>query len=225
MQNILMNLRNFNKSYCISLVILLVAAVFVFLISQRGQPVVVETNLERLPMEIAGRNGVQDSFPESVYRELNADKHVYRHYRSDDERQIDIYIGYYGTAKGGRTGHNPYACFTGAGWGIVDDGIVKVKVPGTDNTVKINYMLSQKGHIYNVVLHWYQSDRDKILATGIQMNIRRFISRVLYNRNDGAFVRVSAYTGQEGIQEAKNELESFAGEVASLLPHYWPVEK
>jgi hypothetical protein len=86
-------------------------------------------------------------------------------------------------------------------------------------------MLSQKGHIYNVVLHWYQSDKDKILATGIRMNIRRFISRVLYNRNDGAFVRVSAYTSQEGIQEAKNELESFAGEVASLLPHYWPVEK
>jgi len=220
-----MKLRNFEKSYCISLVILLVAAVFAFFVSMRGQPVVIETNLERLPMEIMGLRAVIDSFPESVYRELNADKHIYRHYRSGDGRQVDLYIGYYGTAKGGRTGHNPYACFTGAGWGIVDDGIVKIKVPGTDKTIKINYILFQKGHIYNVVLHWYQSDKDKILATGIQMNIRRFISRVLYNRNDGAFVRVSAYTSQEGIQEAKNELESFAGEVVSLLPHYWPVEK
>lgn len=220
-----MKLRNSNKSYCISLAILLVAAVFVFLLSKRGQPVVVETHLERLSMEIAGLKGIKDSFPESVYRELNADKHVYRHYRSDSGRQIDLYIGYYGTAKGGRTGHNPYGCFTGAGWGIVEDGIVKINVPQTNTIVKVNYLLSQKGQDYNVVLHWYQSDRDKILATGIQMNIWRFISRVLYNRNDGAFVRVSAQTSREGIQETKRNVESFAGEVVLLLPHYWPVEE
>jgi len=220
-----MNLINSNRPYFISLAVLLAAAVFVFLLSQRGQPVVVETNLERLPMEIMGFKGVKDSFPEFVYRELNADKHVYRHYRSEDGEQIDLYIGYYGTAKGGRTGHNPYGCFTGAGWGIVEDGIVKIKVPGTDKIVKINYMLSRKGQDYNVVLHWYQSDKDKILAMGIQMNIRRFVGRILHNRNDGAFIRISAQTERDGIEETKKRVKAFAERVVELLPNYWPVEQ
>ena len=223
-----MNMRksiNSNRPYYISLIILIAAAVFVFLISQRGEPVVVETNLENLPMEIAGFKATRDSFPESVYKELNADKHVYRHYRSAHGEVIDLYIGYYGTAKGGRTGHNPYACFTGSGWGIVEAGMVKLKANYKTKDAQVNYMLSQKGQIYDVVLHWYQSDKDKILATGIQMNIRRFIGRVLYNRNDGAFVRVSAQTDRQGIEETKKRVESFAEKIVALLPNYWPVEK
>jgi len=220
-----MNLINSNRSYFISLAILLVAVVFIFLISRRGNPVVVETNIENLPMEILGLKATIDSFSDSVYEELNADKHVYRHYRSNDRKQIDLYIGYYGTAKGGRTGHNPYGCFTGAGWSIVEDGIVKIKVPGTGNIVKINYMLSRKGPDYNVVLHWYQSDKDKILATGIQMNIRRFVGGILHNRNDGAFIRISAQTERDGIEETKKRVKAFAERIVELLPNYWPVEK
>lgn len=213
------------KTFFVSLIILIAAAVLVFLISKRGEPVVVETNLERLPMEISELKGVKDSFPESVYMELNADKHVYRHYRCADGKIIDLYIGYYGTAKGGRTGHNPYACFTGAGWGIVKDGMVKLKTEHKKNEVQVNYLLSQKGQTYDVILHWYQSDKDKILVTGIQMNIQRFMGRVLQNRNDGAFVRISARTDQEGINETKKRVESFAERIIDLLPNYWPVEK
>ena len=211
--------------FFVSLIILIVTIIFVFLISRRGEPVVVETNLENLPMEIAGLKATRDSFSESVYKELNADKHVYRHYRSADGKHIDLYIGYYGTAKGGRTGHNPYACFTGAGWGIVEGRKVKLEVSHRQNEVQVNYMLSQKEQIYDVVLHWYQSDQDKILATGIQMNVQRFLGRVLHNRNDGAFVRVSGTTDREGIEETKKRVESFAAKIIAILPNYWPVEK
>jgi EpsI family protein len=213
------------RTFYVSLIILLVAAVLVFLISRRGEPVVVETNLENLPMEIADLKAKKDSFSESVYKELNADKHVYRHYRSADGKIIDLYIGYYGTAKGGRTGHNPYACFTGAGWGIVEDGIVKLKAGHGKEPSEINYMLSQKGQAYDVILHWYQSDKDKILATGIQMNIQRFMGRLLHNRNDGAFIRISARTHKEGINETKKRVELFAEKIIALLPRYWPVEQ
>jgi len=109
-----------NKSFYISLILLLTTITGAFLISRRGDPVVVATNLENLPMEIAGFKATEDFFSEAVYKELNADKHVYRHYRSEDGRQVDLYIGYYGTAKGGRTPHNPYACLPGAGWGIIE---------------------------------------------------------------------------------------------------------
>ena len=128
-----------------ALIIFAITIASVTLINNRGEPVVVATNLENLPMEINGYRGVEDSFPQSVYEELNADKHVYRHYILPDGRRIDLYIGYYGTAKGGRTGHNPYACLPGAGWGLVQSHEVALKPESYTKDVDVNYVLARKG--------------------------------------------------------------------------------
>jgi EpsI family protein len=214
-----------NKSFSISLVILLSTIVLVGLIAQRGEPVVVKTNLENLPMEIAGYKATEDFFPDSVYKELNADRHVYRHYRNADGKQINLYIGYYGTAKGGRTGHNPFGCLPGAGWGILEVRQLKLKTNRYSDGVSVNLILAHKGEACESVLHWYQSAGDRVLSTGIQQNIQRFIGRILYNRNDGAFVRVSVLTEQTGIEEANLLAKSFAEKILDLLPEYWPVEQ
>jgi len=214
-----------NKSFSISLIILLATIVLVALISRRGEPVVMKTNLENFPVEIGGFEATEDFFPEAVYRELNADKHVYRHYRNADGKQIDLYIGYYGTAKGGRTGHNPYACLPGAGWGIIDTKRVTLKTNKYPDGIQVNYILARKGEAYESVLHWYQSARNKVLSSGIQQNMQRFLGRILHNRNDGAFVRVSVMTGENGIEEANLVAKFFAEKILDLIPHYWPVEK
>jgi EpsI family protein len=214
-----------NKSFYTSLIILLTAIVLVALISRRSEPVVVKTNLENLPIQIAGYRAREDFFPDSVYKELNADRHVYRHYRNNDGKQVDLYIGYYGTAKGGRTPHNPYGCLPGAGWGIVDSKMVRLKTTYYAGGVTINYILARKGETYESVLHWYQSAGDKVLSTGIQQNIERFIGRTFYNRNDGAFVRVSVFGREENLQESNLLVKSFAEEVLDLLPRYWPEEQ
>jgi EpsI family protein len=195
------------------------------LISRRGQPVVVKNNLENIPMEIAGLKATEDFFPEAVYKELNADKHVYRHYRNNDGKQVDLYIGYYGTAKGGRTGHNPYACLPGAGWAIVKAEKVSVASNYYTKGVDLSYILARKGETYESVLHWYQSAGNKVISNGFEQNIERFKGRVFYNRNDGAFVRVSVVTGEKGIEEANLLVKSFAQKVLDLLPEYWPVER
>lgn len=214
-----------NKSFIFSIIIFTVTILAVVGISLRGEPVVIATNLENLPMEIADFKATEDSFPESVYEELNADKHIYRHYRSKEGTQVDLYIGYYGTAKGGRTPHNPYACLSGAGWGIIKTNKVTLKMKYYKSGVNINYILSQKGQQYEAILHWYQSDGTKILDSGIKQNIQRFIGKTLYNKNDGAFVRVSIYTHKEDIHEANSIIVTFAEKVLGLLPQYWPVEK
>ena len=215
-----------NKPFTISVVILLSTIVLVALIARRGQPVVVKTNLENMPIEIAGFKATEDFFPEAVYKELNADKHVYRHYRNADGKQIDLYIGYYGTAKGGRTGHNPYGCLPGAGWAIVDDKNVRVISKYYTNRVGVNYVLARKGETYESILHWYQSAGKKVISgPGFQQNFERFKGRVFYNRNDGAFVRVSVFTGEKGIEEANLLVKSFAQEILDLLPSYWPLEE
>jgi EpsI family protein len=197
----------------------------VSVIANRGEPVVVKTNLENIPMEIGGYKATEDFFSDAVNKELNADKHVYRHYQDDSGNVIDLYIGYYGTAKGGRTPHNPYGCLPGAGWGIVDANITSLRADYYPEGVPVNYVLALKDGSYNVMLHWYQSGKTKVISGGIQQNIKRFTGKVLANRDDGAFVRISAVSNKDHLENTKDQLIPFAEKVLNLLPKYWPVEK
>ena len=108
------------KPFTLSVLILLATIASIAVVSQRGVPRVVATNLEKVPMEILGYKASEGRFEQAVYDELDADKHVYRHYLNDRGELIDFYVGYYGTAKGGRTSHNPYSCLPGAGWSILE---------------------------------------------------------------------------------------------------------
>lgn len=194
-------------------------------ISFRGKPAVVETNLEKLPLEISGMQGVDDSFSESVYKELNADKNVYRHYRSRDGKQLDLYIGYYGTAKGGRTGHNPIGCLPSQGWGLQESREIKLKSGYYPDGVPVNYLLSVKGDSCMTTINWYQSDGTKVFSNGIRQNIHRFLGMIFRNRNDGAFVRITVLSDKDDSSAAKAVATYFSERILNLLPNYWPVEK
>jgi len=214
-----------NRPFIISIVIFFVSIAVVAFVSFRGTPFVVENNLDKIPMEIAGFKATEDFFSEAIYKELNAQAHIYRHYRSNDGKQVDLYIGYYSTARGGRTGHNPIACFSGAGWDFIDISRAELKVKTYPDNIFVNYLLTRKGETFEPTLHWYQSAGTKVLENGIKQNIQRFIGKVIYNRNDGAFVRLSVTTDKDGVGEALITLKQFAVKILELLPEYWPIER
>jgi EpsI family protein len=214
-----------NKTYGICLVTLFATLMIVGLLSIRPKPVIARTNLEYLPREIAEYKGVDDTFPEAVNRELNADKQLYRHYRSGDGSQIDLYIGYYGTAKGGRTGHNPYACLPGAGWAIVDSRKIGIRQPNKTSDTELNYVQARRDGVNTVMVHWYQAAGATVLSTGMQQNIERFWGRLIRNRNDGAVIQITTQVPDECVDDARRRAQNFAELVLQLLPGYWPVEK
>lgn len=213
-----------SRTFILTLLPLLLAAVLVLVLARRAVPEVLQTNLERLPQQIAGYQGSDDRFGDEVYRELNADHHLYRHYLDDSGPQVDLYIGYYGTAKGGRTGHNPYACLPGSGWAIVDRGQLRVTTSYRPEGVTLNYVVASKDGLNNVMLHWYQAAGTEVLASGWQQNLQRFAGRVLHNRNDGAYVQVSAFADGSQLMPTRERITAFAQNVLELLPVYWPVE-
>jgi EpsI family protein len=213
------------RSFIVVAVGLLMTLIIAGALIKRPIPVVVRTNLENLPMGIAGYVGIEDEFPESVNSELNADKHVFRHYRFAKGDQIDLYIGYYGTAKGGRTGHNPYACLPGAGWAIVDSRRVGIRQPCKSSDVPVNYVQARRNGVNIIMVHWYQSGGTTVMSSGVSQNIERFWGRLLRNRNDGAYVQISTEVSDDRVADAGIEVKSFAGQILRLLPLYWPKEE
>ena len=213
------------RSFLVAFVGLIETLLLAGAVSHRPPPTVIEDNLDRLPMEIAGYRGSDDSFAQTVNQVLDTDVQVYRHYLSAQGEQVDLYVGYYGTAKGGRTGHNPYACLPGAGWAIVDFRDVDIQTGDPSREVTVNYLRARKNETNVVMLHWYQGAGGRVMATGIEQNIERFKSRLLRKRNDGAYVQVATQVSDQEVLEAALRVEDFAGEILGLLPDYWPVEQ
>ncbi|MFQ5804558.1 MAG: exosortase C-terminal domain/associated protein EpsI [Candidatus Methylomirabilales bacterium] len=208
-------------SFLISAALLVIAGGIAFSIARGSDVVLAKVNLDQLPRRILGVEGRDDRFDESVYRVLNADYHVLREYRGAADPAVWLYIGYYGTAKGGRPSHVPEVCYTGQGFSIVE----WTKVPAPDGfDGMLNKMHVKRGNVHQLVLFWYQS-KDKVLADGIEQNLHRFKHRLLYNRDDSAFVRLSTSMSPDNEAEALARLQDFAGELLRLLPANWPEER
>ncbi len=224
--------------FLISVVLLVIAGAVAFPIAWGSDVVVARVNLDHLPRQILGLEGRDDRFDESVYRVLNADYSLLREYRGGAHPAVWLYIGYYGTAKGGRPSHVPQACYTGQGFSIVEWTKVPVLSPEPSRPVpsrvegraspepsrRVNKMHVKRGNEHQLVLFWHQS-RDTVLADGIEQNLHRLKNRLLYNRDDGAFVRISTGMVPGREDEAVALLQDFAGELLSLLPAYWPEER
>jgi EpsI family protein len=213
------------KTFIVSLICILITFVFI-LRSQTGANVdVIRKNLEKLPIYIGSYRGFDLPMEGSIIRELDTDVYIFRGYTEANGSRIVVYVGYYGTKKGGRTGHNPDACYPASGWSIINASteIIPVSFNGKGQNVTLNRLDVKMGERSELVYHWYQSDRDMVLQSGIDQNLHRLKSRLLHNRNDGAFVRVSAPI-QNSTEETRQKLIAFIQHLYPLLAQYWPVE-
>ncbi|MCP4267538.1 MAG: EpsI family protein [Candidatus Brocadiaceae bacterium] len=204
--------------FLIPLVAIFITLGLVVYISNRSMPVVVEKRLANLPHTIGLWEGNDFSFDQYVIDELDTDESVARNYiNRNNDYTVTLYIGYYGTRKGGRTAHNPNACYPSSGWDIKSDTSFNI----TDGFGNVNRMLVQKGEMSQIVYHWYQSG-SKVVQGGIDQNINRFINKIRYNRDDGAFVRISIDGRAEDVEDA---LIQFGKLIIPHIAKNWPVEE
>jgi EpsI family protein len=214
------------KTFWISLLLMVMTIAIVQKMHIGKDIIVWKKNLDKLPYTIGRMSGVDIPLEESVIKELDPDVYVYRNYTSTDGRIINVYIGYYGTQKGGRSAHNPEGCYPGAGWSILGESMtyVPVKLGGVKRNMTLNTLQVKRGDVNQLVYHWYQTERDTVIVNGVQQNINRFKNRLLNNRDDGAFIRISEDNGDsEG--KTKKDIEEFIRQLFPLVAQYWPQEK
>ncbi|MFH2066619.1 MAG: exosortase C-terminal domain/associated protein EpsI [Pseudomonadota bacterium] len=214
------------RSFIISCAILIISLSMIALISNRGEVALIQKRLHNLPLNIDKWQGIDLSMANSVVTELDADEYINRQYFSNDGDNINLYIGYYGTRKGGRTGHNPDACLPSQGWSIIQEDSVNIPIQRTDQKklfVTVTRLTVKQEGTVKLIYHWYQSQGGVVLKSGIQQNIDRFWKRLRYNRNDGAFIQVTINT-HKSLAVTDSMLRSFIKDLYLLLNDYWPIE-
>jgi EpsI family protein len=153
--------------------------------------------------------------------ELRADFNLQRAYATRRGDIVWLYVGYYGTERGGRPEHTPRGCYTGAGWGIESSRTIDIT---PDRSLRANEYLVTRDGKQRLVHFWFRSHRRTGLLGGFDQNVDRMLGRLIYGRVDGMLVRVSTPIEHGDAVSARGRLISFASRVDPLLADHWPVE-
>lgn len=189
-----------------------------------GPQVFLDTSpLENIPTRIGRWESKDIPVPSAVEDVLRADFNLQRAYANRYGEIVWLYVGYYGTERGGRPEHTPRGCYTGAGWGIEASRIVDV----TPNaSLRANEYLVANSSERRLVHFWYRSHRRTGILGGLDQNVDRMMGRLFNRRADGALVRVSTPVSEAGggIVAARGRLLAFASLLDPLLGENWPIE-
>lgn len=177
--------------------------------------------LARLPREIDGWRAVDVPLEETVESVLQAEFNLQRVYRHPSGEIIWMYVGYYGTERGGRPEHTPRGCYTGAGWSILETRALAADPGGR---LRVNEFLIERRGERRLVQFWYRSHRRTAILGGLDQNVDRLLGRLFDGRADGALVRVSTPLRSDGLVGARGRLLAFASSLDARIAEHWPEE-
>jgi len=204
----------------IALALLIGTGALAWHLELRDPPRVDAGALRALPYEIAGWEGHDVPIEDDVSRMLNATENVQRAYLGPAHSLVWLYVGYYGTERGGRPEHTPWVCYPTAGWKIAR--ATTVRAPGAPER-RMNELLVEQAGERRLVHFYYRSHRRTGMLGGLDQMVDQLMSRILTGRADGALVRLSTpVEGDEFV--ARSRLLELGGHVDALLAEYWPEE-
>jgi len=179
--------------------------------------------LATLPRALGDWEGEDVPLEGEVESMLRADFNVQRAYRHALGDVVWLYVGYYGTDRGGRPEHTPRVCYESHGWRIVGEDVVVVEAPG--GRFRANEYAVELSGERQLVHFWFRSHRSTGLLGGWDQTADRLLGRLLAGRADGALVRLStSLRPGEELVTARSRLLQFAGRLEPALATHWPTE-
>jgi len=178
------------------------------------------SKLTTLPTQIDSYRGHDISLASTVESVLRADFNLQRAYLRGNSI-VWLYIGYYGTARGGRPEHTPRGCYTGAGWGIAATRTLQVTPEGE---LAVNEYIVERDGERRLVHFWFRSNRRTGMLGGWDQNVDRLLGRLWSGRSDGAMIRLSTPLSDDNLVSARGRLMAFASLVDPLIADRWPSE-
>jgi EpsI family protein len=177
--------------------------------------------LERLPAELGAWRSSNVAMDPAVEGVLRADFNLQRAYVHPLGEVVWLYVGYYGTTRGGAPEHLPGTCYPAAGWEIVEERHIDVD-PSVG--LRVNEFLLQRETERRLVHFWYRSYRGTGIVSGLWLRFDHFLGQLSQQRADGALVRISTPIRGQEVIVARSRLVGFGTGVDGLLEDHWPVE-
>ena len=213
-------MKSSNAATAVLIVFLLAIGGFAWSLQLQPAIAIDASALATLPMRIDVYDAEEIPLEETVESILRADFNLQRVYFAPGSL-VWLYVGYYGTTRGGRPEHTPRGCYTGAGWGIESARALRVDPNGD---LRANEYLVERSGERQLVHFWYRSSRRTGILGGWDQNLDRFVGRLTEGRADGALIRISTPVIGDDEISARGRLLGFASILDPLIAERWPTE-
>jgi EpsI family protein len=208
-------------STLLAIAILLLAGGAAFSFQAREPLTPAPSSLAALPFEIGSYRGVDTPVGQNVEDMLRADFNVQREYVHPLGQVVWLYVGYYGTQRGGTPEHTPSACYAAHGWRILEQQRVLTD-PVTGHRA-VEYLVESRGQ-QQLVLFWYRSYRESGFGSTLALQLDHVVGKLREGRGDGALVRLSTPLLGVDRDAARGMLIAFARDLEPELAKAWPPE-
>jgi EpsI family protein len=202
--------------------ILLLAGLAAWVAQSRPALVPSPQTLAELPFELGSYRGVDSPVGQNVEDMLRADFNVQREYLHPLGQVVWVYVGYYGTERGGTPEHTPQACYAAHGWQILEEETVSIDA--ARGLRGVEYLVESRGQ-RQLVLFWYRSYRATGLGSTLALQLDHVVGKLREGRGDGALVRLSTPLLGVDRDAARGMLVAFARELEPELAETWPSER
>jgi EpsI family protein len=199
---------------------LLVQAIL-FYTASHGDAVPLKQPLDQFPKTLGDwrttQVGVVDQDTLNV---LRADDTMSRDYASG-YGIVNLWIAYFQTQRTGQSPHSPKNCLPGAGWSQVSAGDLDVRIPATNETIRINRYEVSKGQEKSLTLYWYQSQR-RVVANELDAKLWLVADSVRLHRSDTSVVKIVVPIFHDQEKRAEETGVKFVETVYPALRSFLP---
>lgn len=205
-----------------TVVLLLIGTVLLLNTRSGSEPSPPRESLSRIPNEIHGWEGTDQSIDSETLKVLGAGEFVSRTYAHTKQvPPVSLFVAYFPTQRTGATLHSPKHCLPGAGWVFESSQYVRLNdVEGRAHQIG-EYIIGD-GVDREYVVYWYQAHGRSVASEYVSM-LYMVADAIRTNRSDGALVRVvTPIEPNEDITQARARAESFVVHLAPLLPRFIP---
>lgn len=149
---------------------------------------------------------------------LKMSEYMMRGYRKGND-DVSLYIGYYGTQRGGAQIHSPKLCLPAAGWVKESE---KTEFMDVEGFGRVNFVQAvyRKDSQAEVFIYWYQM-KGAYITDEYKLRLYRFLNSLRYRRNDAAFVRISAPVTTK-VEDTVYLMDGFMKDFLPTLKEYLP---
>lgn len=202
-------------SFVLSLII--VAIIFIKPLGKRGDFIPARSSFENFPSKLVNWSGISENLAQSTIDFLGLSDYLMMNYQNKyDDSVIGLYVAYYNTQKHGAVPHSPKLCIPGGGWVITDIDVIFF------NDIRLNRVIINKGEVKQLVYYWYKL-RGLDIANEFNLKWNAFLGSFLYQRTDGALVRLTTpISSVETIEIAEQRLQEFILLIDDELSKYVP---
>ena len=177
--------------------------------------------LHQLPSELAGWKAVDIPMEQDVADMLRADANVQRAYIHPQGYVAFVYVGYYGTTRGGTPEHTPEMCYPAQGWRILESDSV---VLGGEGGFAAREFVVEQERERRLVHFWYRTAGKTGIQSTAALRWNHFWARLSAGRGDGALVRLDAPIHDGDVDAARQKLMALDRALESALSAVWPTE-